>query len=260
MRGILFFAAASLALVACSSSSKSSTATSTPPTTPTTAAVPTTPAPPVITVPVQAQSSYLGGNAHPTYPAGTAGEVSVVHQAPILPQPNGTSVPIVFRNDTKAGVSHVDISASATDATGKIVGSGSSQGTDPAVVQPGQWGLSFIFFESGPAATDKLSNFTFKTSPVDTGFYNTAPIQVTQANLVGMAIAGGVKNTTGHMVTGPIAIHAYCLNPAGNPTTVVTGYTSGSGDMAPNATDSFQVNFYEGTCPSFLVGASGYYP
>ena len=203
-RGIVFFAAASLALVACgSSSSKSSTATSTPPTTPVAPATPTTPAPSP-TVPVAAQSTYLGGNAHPTYPAGTPGKVSVVYQAPISPQPNGTTtVPIVFRNDTKAGVSHVDISASATDATGKIVASGMSQGTDPSVVQPGQWAYAFIYFAPGTAlaATNKLSNFSFNTSPADTSSYNTAPVQVTQANLSGTSIAGGVKNTTGHTVT-----------------------------------------------------------
>ena len=256
-RGTVFFVAASLAIAACgSSSSMSSTATSTPPTSP---AAPTTPAPPATTVPVVAQSTYLNGNAHPTYPPGTPGKLSVVYQAPISPQQTGTSVPIVFRNNTKAGVAHVDISASATDATGKIVGSGSSQGTDPSVVQPGQWAYAYIYFESGPAATDKLSNFTFNSSPADTSSYNTAPIQVTQANLTGTAIAGGVQNTTGHAVTGPISINAYCLDAAGNPTSTQGGFTSGSRDLAPNAADSFQLDLYGQSCPSFLVGASGYY-
>jgi hypothetical protein len=207
-----------------------------------------------------AQSTYLGGNANPTYPAGRPGQLSVVYQAPISSSPNGTSVPIVFRNNTKAGVAHVDISATATDMTGKIVGSGSSQGTSPSVVQPGQWAYAYIFFQSLPEATNKLGGFSFKTSRVTRSFYNTAPIQVTQANLVGMAITGGVQNTTGHKVTGPISIHAYCLDSTGNPANVLIDFTSGSSDLAPNATDSFQVNFYEGTCPSFLVGASGYYP
>ena len=207
-----------------------------------------------------AQSTYLGGNANPTYPAGTPGKLSVVYSAPITSSPNGTSVPIVFRNNTKAGVAHVDISASATDMTGKIVGSGSSQGTSPSVVQPGQWAYAYIYFESLPESTNKFGSFSFKTTRVTTSFYNTAPIQVTQANLVGMAITGGVQNTTGHKVAGPISINAYCLDSTGNPAKVFTDFTSGSSDLAPNATDSFQVNFYEGTCPSFLVGASGYYP
>jgi hypothetical protein len=245
-RRIVFLAVASLGLAACGgSTSKSSSAISTTPAT--------------TIAPVAAQSTYLNGNAHPTYPPGTAGKLSVVYQAPISPQPSGTSVPIVFRNDTDAGVAHVNISASATDATGKIVGSGSSQGTDPSVVQPGQWAYAFIYFQSGPAATDKLSHFSFDTSPADASSYNTAPIQVTQANPTGAAIAGGVENTTGHTVMGPISVNAYCLNPEGNPTSTVGGFTSGSGDLAPKAVDSFQLDLNGQSCPSFLVGASGYY-
>jgi hypothetical protein len=206
------------------------------------------------------QSTYLGGNANPTYPAGKPGKLSVVFQAPIAPSPYGTSIPIVFRNNTKVGVAHVDISATALDATGKIVGSGSSQGTAPSVVQPGQWAYAYIFFQSLPAAASKLRGFTFRTSSVTTSFYNTAPIQVTQANLVGTAIAGGVQNTTGHKVNGPISVDVYCLDAAGNPANVHIGFTSGAtSGLAPNATDSFQVGF-DGTCSSFLVGASGFYP
>lgn len=87
---------------------------------------------------VPAQSSFLAGNAHPQFPAGPAGQVSVVYQAPISPQQNGTVVPIVLDNNSSKAVAHVDISGTAKDATGKIVGSGSSQGTSPSVINPGQ--------------------------------------------------------------------------------------------------------------------------
>jgi hypothetical protein len=259
-RGAMFLALASLVLVACGGSSHpqstgTSTTTTVPATTTTTAPVTTT-----TTVPVSAQSSYLAGNAHPQYPAGTPGEMSVVYHAPIAADENGTAVPLVFRNHTKAAVSHVDISASATDTAGKIVASGSSQGTAPAVVEPGQWAYGYIYFSPGTAlaATDKLS-FSFETSPATTQSYNTAPIQVTQANLSGTAIAGGVQNTTGQKVEGPISISTYCLNSAGNPTRVHSDFTSGSGDLAPDARDSFQVDLYGQSCPSFLVGASGWF-
>ena len=207
------------------------------------------------------QSTLLAGNAHPKYPRGAPGQVSVVYQAPIQPQSTGTSVPIVFRNNTSAAIAHVDISATAKDPTGKIVASGASQGTDPSTVQPGQWAFAFIFFESGTdlAPNDTLS-FSFQTTPASTESFNTAAIQVTQANLSGSSIAGGVQNRTGHPVEGPISVHAYCLNSAGDPTSVVTGFTSSSlGNLVPDATDSFQLDLYDQSCPSFLVGASGYY-
>jgi hypothetical protein len=194
-------------------------------------------------------------------PAGAPGHVSVVYQAPIQPQSVGTSVPIVFRNNTSGAIAHVDVSATAKDLTGKIVASGSSQGTDPSTVQPGQRAFAYIYFQSGTtlAANDTLS-FTFQSTPASTDSFNTAAIQVTQANLSGSSIAGGVQNTTGHPVQGPISVHAYCLNSAGDPTSDVTGFTSSSsGDLAPDATGSFQLDLNDLNCPSFLVGASGFY-
>jgi hypothetical protein len=167
----------------------------------------------------------------------------------------------VFRNNTSAAIAHVDISATANDPRGKIVASGSSQGTDPSTVQPGQWAFAYIYFESGTAlaANDTLS-FGFQSMPASTDSFNTAAIQVTQANLSGSSIAGGVQDTTGHPVAGPISVNAYCLNAAGDPMSVVIGFSSSSpGDLAPNATDSFQLDLYDQSCPSFLVGASGYY-
>jgi hypothetical protein len=207
------------------------------------------------------QSSLLAGNAHPKYPGGAPGQVSVVYQAPIQPQSVGTSVPIVFRNNTSAAIAHVDISATAKDPAGKIVASGSSQGTDPSTVQPGQWAFAYIYFQPGTelAANDTLS-FSFQTMPASTDPFNTAAIQVTQANLSGSSIAGGVQNTTGHPVQGPISVHAYCLNSSGDPTSAITGFTSSSsGNLAPDAADSFQLDLNDQSCPSFLVGASGYY-
>ncbi|MGH9920298.1 MAG: hypothetical protein ACRD6W_15705 [Nitrososphaerales archaeon] len=186
--------------------------------------------------------------------------MSVVYQAPIVPSQSGTTVPIVIRNDTSAAVAHVDIAAATSDTTGKIVASGQSQDTDPSVIQPGQWALSFIYYEPGTALapTDTLT-FSFQTSPADTSSYNTAAIQVTQANLSGMSIAGGVQNTTGHPVTGPISIDVYCFETSGHPTYEQGGFTSGSGDLAPNGSDTFQITFYGQQCPLFLVGASGFY-
>lgn len=232
------------------SSAAGPAAASTTESTPSTAAAPAAPR----------QSPLLGGNAHPSFPQGQRGQVTVVYQAPIVPNEMGTAVPIVIRNNTSKGVAHVDIGASAADPTGKIVASGSSQGTDPSVIQPGQWSLAFIYFSPGTAvaAGDKMT-FNVKTSPADTSSYNTAAIQVTQANLSGTSIAGGVQNTTGHDVQGPISVNVFCFDASGNPTYTQGGFTSGSGDLAAGATDSFQVDFYNQQCPSYLVGASGYY-
>jgi len=144
------------------------------------------------------QSTLLAGNAHPQYSGGAAGQVSVVYQAPIEPQSTGTSVPIVFRNNTSAAIAHVEVAATAKDPTGKIVASGSSQGTEPSTVQPRQWALGYIYFEPGTklAANDTLS-FSFQTMPASTDSYNTAALQVTQTNLSALQLPVACRTRQG---------------------------------------------------------------
>jgi hypothetical protein len=55
-------------------------------------------------------------------------------------------LPFAFRNNTNEGVSHVDWTGTARSG-GSIVATGSSQGTIPAQVKPGEVGLAFIFFD-----------------------------------------------------------------------------------------------------------------
>ncbi|MGH9121720.1 MAG: hypothetical protein ACRDYC_07200 [Acidimicrobiales bacterium] len=169
-------------------------------------------------------------------------------------------MPIVIRNNTSASLAHVDITASTADPTGKIVASGESQGTDPSVVQPHQWALAYIFYSPGTnlSADDRLT-FGFQTSPADTSFYNTAAIQVTQANVSGTSITGAVQSTTGHDVAGPISVNVYCFDQSNNPTYEQGSFTAGSGDLAAGAMDSFEIDLSQQVCPSYLVGASGYY-
>lgn len=157
-------------------------------------------------------------------------------------------------NNSSKGVAHVDISGTAKDPTGKIVGSGDSQGTSPSVIKPGQWALAFIYFQSadGLTSSDTMS-FNVSTSPADTSSYNTAAIQVTQANLSGSSVSGGVQNTTGQVVTGPISVDLYCFDAAGHPDYEQGTFTSGSGDLAPGATDSFEITLYNQPCSSYLV-------
>src|SRR5450755_1466054 len=103
---LILLCVASLAIAACGSSS-STAPSSVRGSASSSSAAPASPS----AAPAAAQSPFLAGNAHPQYPAGTPGQVSVVYHAPIQPQANGTAVPLVFRNNTKASIAHVDITA-----------------------------------------------------------------------------------------------------------------------------------------------------
>lgn len=201
-------------------------------------------------------SGLLGGNAKPQLPAGEPGEVSVVQVGPLV-KDSGILL-FAFRNNTDEAISHVDWSASARSG-GSIVSSGTSQGTIPAQVAPGEVGLSYIFFENAEAIPAKTEyEFTAETTEADTSSYNTAPLKVTEANLVGDAIVGGATNETGATITGPYSVAIYCFN--GNK---IVSYTSDfaepDGDLEDGGKVTFTADLYGDKCASYVVGIGGYF-
>lgn len=197
----------------------------------------------------------LGGNATPSFPDGDAGKVSVVQVGPVLTD-KGILL-FAFRNNTDAAISHVDWSATARSG-GAVVGSGSSQGTTPSQVQPGEVALSYIFFDNADAIPDDADyDFQVSTSPADTSSFNTAPLKVTEANLNGGSIVGAATNASGADATGPFSVDIYCFD--GDK---LVDQASGFSDMdtaAPGASASFSVDLFGQECPVFALGVSGYF-
>lgn len=97
---------------------------------------------------------------------GDADKVAVVQIGP-LQKESGTLI-FAFRNNTSDGISHVDWTATARSG-GAIVATGSSQGTIPAQVKPGETGLAYIYFDNSAAIPDDVEyEFTVSTIPIDT--------------------------------------------------------------------------------------------
>jgi hypothetical protein len=243
-----------LALASCSGASTGSDAGDAAATTST--AEPTVEVAPAA-LPINA-SGLLSGSATPSFPAGNAGEVSVVQVGPLSPPLVGATLPIAFRNNTSKGISHVDWSATAR-VGGAIASTGSSQGTIPAQVAPGEVGLAFIYFENGEAIGEGADyDFDVETSPMDTGSYNTAPLAVTEANLVGDAISGSATNATGAQTVGPYSVHVYCFD-GDELASQVGSYAEQDGEVEDGGTVSFTVSLYEKECSSYIVGVGGYF-
>ncbi len=197
----------------------------------------------------------LSGTATPTFPAGDAGKVGVVQVGALL-KDRGTLL-FAFRNNTDAAISHVDWTATARSG-GTIVASGSSQGTTPVQVQPGEVGLSYIYFDNAASIPDDATyDFQVSTSPADTSFYNTAPLKVSEANLNGGSITGGAVNDTGAKTAGPFSVAVYCFD--GDKLVDQTTGFSDQDAAAPGAAVSFSVPLYGTQCPSFVVGVGGYF-
>lgn len=206
-------------------------------------------------------SGLLNGDAKPTLPAGEAGKVAVIAQAPLEKNDGmgSATLTFAFRNNTGEAISHVDWSATAR-ADGKIVATGSSQGTQPAQVAPGEVGMAFIYFETGKEVPDTGVTYEFspETSEADTESFNTAPLAVGEANRSGKAIVGSATNKTGKPLTGPYSAEVYCFD-GNNLTGQIGSFAEEDDDVEPDGMVHFTVNLYDTPCKTFAVGVSGYF-
>lgn len=203
----------------------------------------------------------LAGTASPSFPGGEAGEVSVVQIGE--PFPGGladtTKLPFAFRNNTGAAIASVEWTGTARSG-GSLVATGSSRGTVPAEVQPGEIGLAFILFGSGakipPGHVDYV--LTVKTSPVNKAAMSRAPLKVTEANVSGDAIVGTAVNASGKPVTYPISADVYCFD--GDKMLTQGGDIAEQlGPVAPGGQATFSVDLHGRYCPAFTVGVEGLY-
>lgn len=204
-------------------------------------------------------AGWLAGNAKPVFPSGEAGKVDVVASAPIAVNSAGlVTLPVAVRNGTNETITSVDVSGAAMDETGKILASGRSQGFSPAVVPAGGVSLGFVFFSAQLPTTAKLE-FTVASKPLKGDPYF-QDLKVDQANAVGTSITGKATNTSKNNLKGPYAVHVTCFDPAGSLLSSQTGFASPDADLATEQSVTFQVDFYDEPCPTFLVGVSGYGP
>jgi hypothetical protein len=202
----------------------------------------------------------LKGTATPSLPAGDPGKVSVVQIGPLDKDASGSAkLPIAFRNNTPDGISHVDWAGTARSG-GAIVATGSSQGTIPAQVRPGEIGLAFIFFQVNTTLPpeDAKYDFTVNSVAANTNSYNTAPLRVTEVNPGGDSLVGGAVNDTGKKGEGPFAVSVYCFD-GDNIKSEHGGFAEQQGPLSPGGQATFTVTLYGAPCPTFAVGVSGYF-
>ena len=251
--GLAAILAATLLLTACGSSSEP--AASDAPETVSSAPAEEAAATEVEALPFNA-SGYLGGTAQPNFDAGEAGEVAVVQIGP-LDTASGTLI-FAFRNNTSESISHVDWTATARSG-GSIVATGSSQGTTPAQLQPGEAGLSYIFFDNAEAIPANAEyEFQASSSAAYTSPYNTAPLTVTEANVSGDSIVGSATNETGAETTGPYSVEVYCFEGDALLSSMIT-FAEQTDEVPDGGAVTFSANLFGDPCPTFVVGVSGYF-
>ncbi len=240
-----------------SSASSSSSASSVSPTdTARSSAVPTTSA--AATGPAAPDASpYVKGFGDlsvVSLPAGKPGAVSIIASSTTLD--SSGSVTIVVRNNTRKAVGKIDITGTARDDAGKLVGSGDSQvSLQPKVVAPGEIAYGYVYFKTdSPAGSALKFDFSVDARPPDTYFL---PLTISEINNTGDTIIGTVTNDTGGKMTGPIGADVICFGSDGSIIRTKQAFVEQS-DLPAAAIGSFSIDLYGNACPVGLVAASGF--
>jgi hypothetical protein len=172
---------------------------------------------------------------------------------------------VIVVNNSGQEVNSVQVTGPAT-VNGSAVASGESQDMYPENVPNGQATYGFVFFESAVPAG---ATFNLTATGTPGGSSYKVDLQVQQANYVPSSgqfsdpsIAGIVKNPATSSLSGPFAVGLFCFDQSGHILSTYQGFASSDADMAPGATNSFQVNLSSlngtPTCPTYLVGSTGH--
>lgn len=193
-----------------------------------------------------------------TIPEGQPGELDVVLVG-TLDDLSGT-VPVVVRNNTSSPAYNLEATGTARAPDGSLAGSGSSQGFEPALVEPGEWAFGYVFFSAavpGDAEFDLTA-----TAATEQGFGGSLGASLsevtTNSDEFGQHVVGIVTNDSDEEMGGPVSVSVACFDQTGTQVLDVhTGYAEGDAIPA-GGTSSFTVDLFDAPCPVFAAGASGY--
>ena len=170
------------------------------------------------------------------------------------------STPVVVRNNT-SGVVEVDLTATARNADGDLVGSGEDQGLEPVQVEPGHIAIGYVYlgFDDPPPGTTLAVEARGSTPNTDFGGL---PAVIVEHNLTSgqfsEQVVGIVRNDNDVRMEGPISILVMCFDDEGNPLSHASGFLD-TDALDPDQEGSFAVDLYgDDGCPKYLVGASGW--
>lgn len=191
-------------------------------------------------------------------PDGEDGQLSVV----LIGQadPASGTVPVVIRNMTATPLTNLEVSGTARDGAGSLMGSGSSQGFAPELLNPGEWAFGYVYIDGLKDPKDTEFDFTATGSDPDE-FLSSVDVEIVEVaqtkGSFGDNLTGVLQNPTDQEVSGPIDVSAACFDNSGALVSTQSGFAD-SDSMAPGGTSSFSVDLFDDTCEIFAMGASGY--
>jgi len=198
---------------------------------------------------------YLGGNAFSLLNSGKNRQLSIVATGIY----DGTSIPLIVRNNTGKDIVRVQVTGVARSADGKLLASGGDQGFGPNVLHSGDYAIGYVYFSGIDLPADAKYEFeTSSTDVVDDSYDSIRDLVVTEADSLDGRIVGFLQNNFKETVKGPMGVKVMCVGADGTLLGMFQGYTDK--DSAKSAEKvPFQVDIYgQVDCTNFLVAASGY--
>ena len=184
------------------------------------------------------------------------GEVTVAAMAAM---DDSGSFPMIIHNGTDQAISRVEVSGAAVDADGTTVSSGSSQGFEPNLIEPGGIAIGYVY-----AGFDLPANLTLDQVIVDytTGvgsFENIFAVDATEVSVSTERVTGTISNPHDVEVSGPISVGMACLDDSGT-LMAVTGSFADRDGMEAGGTSTFTLDSYgrEMNCAGLILAASGF--
>jgi hypothetical protein len=207
-------------------------------------------------------SPYLLLQGSVTVPPGEPDALSVVFTG--VPRGDmGSTVPVIVRNNTDDAVGDLEVNGTARGADGALAGSGSSQGFEPSIIQPGEWAFGYVYFDSTVPADATIEATARGDNPSESNPFGKIQLNVNEVNFQpgefgSASYIGIVANTdSDETATDPVNVFVGCFDAESNLLDVFSGYTDG--EVVQGGTASFSVDVYEApSCASVAVGASGY--
>lgn len=206
-------------------------------------------------------SPYLLVQGTVVVPPGEAGKLDVVFTGKPPADPMlGSSVPVVVANNTSDTLERIEITGTARAADGSLAGSGTSQGFQPARLAPGEWGISYVYFDTTIPADATIETTTTGEKAEGPGALDSVPLKVNELNFKADEYGGnyiGIVANEAKKTISTASLYLGCFDAASNLLDVEMGSTDG--DVPAGGTASFSMSAPGDTpCAAVAVGASGY--
>lgn len=145
-------------------------------------------------------------------------------------------------------------------SNGELFATGSSQGFEPAFIEPGEIGFGYVFFDADRDDEALIAaleyEFTIETSAPDSSF-GSVGAAITELSQNGEELIGIATNETEGEIGGPASVGALCFNDDGTLGRTGLDFTDGGNDIAAGASVGFTIRVGEG-CSRGLISVSGF--